>query len=294
MNCYESPWNDMDLPNTILHSNKIKTSKPKSKGVMIQEPSETTTTTTKPSIFSKDKGKGIMVEDPLLMKKKDQIKFDEEVVRELEAKLKVEMEEEERAARLKEKEANIALTESWENTQAIIDANFELAISLQIQEQGELTIDEKSKLFVELMEKGNKHFAELRAPEKRNKPPTKAQKRNQMSTYLRHMGRFKHAHLKKVVEGSKKRAEESSAKRAGAELEQEVVKKQKIDNVQDEEEMKQHMDIVLDEEELVFDVVPLVTKPLVVVNYKIIKEGKIGYFQLIRADGSSKRYSSMI
>ncbi|GKB36237.1 hypothetical protein Tco_0881179 [Tanacetum coccineum] len=261
-----------------------------------------------------------MVEDPLLMKKNDQIKFDEEVARELEAKLKADMEEEHRATRLKEEEANITLIESWENTQAMIEADFELATSLQAQEQGELTIEEKSKLFVELMEKIKKHFAELRAQEKRNKPPTKAQKRNQMSTYLRHMGGFKHAHLKskiyeeiqrlfdiemkrvnsfipmdsEVVEGSEKRAEESSAKRAGAEIEHKVTKKQKIDDDQDEEEMRHHMEIVLVEEELVFDVVPLATKPPVVVNYKIIKEGKIGYYQLIRADESSKRYSSMI
>ncbi|GKE82458.1 hypothetical protein Tco_1552458, partial [Tanacetum coccineum] len=81
---------------------QIKTSKPKAKGVVIQEPSETTTTT-KPSISSKDKGKGIMVEDPLLMKKKDQIMFDEEVARELKAKLQAEFKEEERAARQKKK-----------------------------------------------------------------------------------------------------------------------------------------------------------------------------------------------
>ncbi|GJX85862.1 hypothetical protein Tco_0336636 [Tanacetum coccineum] len=39
---------------------------------------------------------------------------------------------------------------------------------------------------------------------------------------------------------------------------------------------------------------PLDTKPPVIIEYKIVKEGKIGHFQLIRADGSSKRYSSMI
>ncbi|GKA14299.1 hypothetical protein Tco_0693945 [Tanacetum coccineum] len=31
-----------------------------------------------------------------------------------------------------------------------------------------------------------------------------------------------------------------------------------------------------------------------IVEYTIVKEGKFGYFQLIRADGSSKRYLSMI
>ncbi|GJS09753.1 putative ribonuclease H-like domain-containing protein [Tanacetum coccineum] len=37
--------------------------------------------------------------------------------------------------------------------------------------------EEKAKLFMELMEKRRKHFAALRAQEKRNRPPTKAQKR---------------------------------------------------------------------------------------------------------------------
>ncbi|GJU21001.1 hypothetical protein Tco_1154343 [Tanacetum coccineum] len=283
--------------------------RPKEKGIVIQESKETTTTpSTKPSISSKDKGKGIMVEDPLLMKRKDQIKFDEEVARELEAKLKAEMEEEDRAARLKEEEANIALIESWENTQAMIEADYELAKSLQAQEQGELTIKEKSKLFVELMKKRKKHFAELRAQEKRNNPPTKAQKRNQMSTYLKHMGGYKYTHLKgktyeeieklfkiemkkvnsfipmysEVEKSSKLKAQESSVKRAGAELEQEKTKKQKSDEheeveVNDEVELKKHMEIVRDDD-VAIDAIPLATKPPVIVEYKIVKEGIFRYF----------------
>ncbi|GJZ06331.1 RNA-directed DNA polymerase, eukaryota, reverse transcriptase zinc-binding domain protein [Tanacetum coccineum] len=137
-----------------------------------------------------------MVEDPLLMKKKDQIKFDEEVARELEAKLKAEMDEEDRAARLKEEEASIALIESWENTQAMMDADYELAASLQEEDRAELTIKEKSKLFVKLMNKRNKHFEKLRVEERRRKPPTKAQKRNQMCTYLKNMAGFIHNQLK--------------------------------------------------------------------------------------------------
>ncbi|GKE90988.1 hypothetical protein Tco_1572083 [Tanacetum coccineum] len=99
-------------------------------------------------------------------------------------------------ARKQEKEANIALIESWDNTQAMMEANFELAQRLQTEEQGEITIKERSRLFVELMNKRKKHFAILRAEEKRSKPPTKAQKRNQMSTYLKNMGGYKHNQLK--------------------------------------------------------------------------------------------------
>nr|GFB96749.1 hypothetical protein [Tanacetum cinerariifolium] len=54
---------------------ELKASKPKVKGVFIQELSESITTITTTIVFSKksqDKGKGIMVEEPLKPKKKDQ------------------------------------------------------------------------------------------------------------------------------------------------------------------------------------------------------------------------------
>ncbi|GJT59467.1 hypothetical protein Tco_1003000 [Tanacetum coccineum] len=94
----------------------LKTSKLKVKGIVFQEPCESTTTTTKstPIISSQqshDKGKGIMIEEPVkLMKKKDLIRLDEEVA----LKLQGEFDKEERLARekaKKEKEANIALIE---------------------------------------------------------------------------------------------------------------------------------------------------------------------------------------
>ncbi|GJW89351.1 hypothetical protein Tco_0164691, partial [Tanacetum coccineum] len=84
------------------------------------------------------------------------------------------------------------------------------------------------------------------------------------------------------------------SKRAGTELEQEAAKKEKIDDDQEEAEMKKLMEIVLDEEEIAVDAIPLATKPPIIVEWKIIKEGKMRYYQLIRADGSSKRYSLMI
>ncbi|GJW70465.1 putative ribonuclease H-like domain-containing protein [Tanacetum coccineum] len=58
------------------------------------------------SVKPKDKGKGIMVEEPLKMKKKDQINFDEQEA----IRLQDEFDKEERLAREKN-EANIALTE---------------------------------------------------------------------------------------------------------------------------------------------------------------------------------------
>ncbi|GJZ34736.1 hypothetical protein Tco_0580553, partial [Tanacetum coccineum] len=97
----------------------------------------------------------------------------------------VELLEEQKLAKKQEEEANVALIESWENTQAMIEADRLLAERLQSKEREELTNEEKAKLFMELMEKRRKHFTTLRAQEKRNKPPTKAKKRSQMKAKKR-------------------------------------------------------------------------------------------------------------
>ncbi|GKA36007.1 hypothetical protein Tco_0722498 [Tanacetum coccineum] len=63
--------------------------------------------------------------------------------------------------------------------------------------------------------------------------------------------------------------------------------------VVDEVELKKHLVIVKDDD-IAIDAIPLATKPPVIVEYKLLKKGIIVHYQLIRADGSSKRYSSMI
>ncbi|GKA58458.1 hypothetical protein Tco_0757646 [Tanacetum coccineum] len=78
----------------------------------------------------------------------------------------------------------------------MMEADRLLAERLQSKEREELTDEEKVKLFMELVEKRRKHFAALRAQEKRNIPPTKAQKRTQISTYLKHMGGYTYKQLK--------------------------------------------------------------------------------------------------
>ncbi|GJZ84429.1 hypothetical protein Tco_0649768, partial [Tanacetum coccineum] len=281
--------------------------RPKAKGIMFHDQEEQVFVS-KPIVSStqfsiKDKGKGIMIEPERPLKRKDQIAADEELARQLEAEMQAEIEKEERIRRKKEEEANLALIELWENKQAMMEADRLLAERLQTREREELTIEEKSKLFVALMNKGRKHFAELRAQEKRNKPPTKAQKRSQMSTYLRHMGNYKHSHLKgktyeeieRLFEKEMERVnsfipmdaddrtgkeQERSSKRSGDDLQSNVSKKQKVveqvetEKVDDlkEEEMKKHIEIVRDDN-TVIDVVPLATKPPTIVGYKIIKAG---------------------
>ncbi|GKC87103.1 hypothetical protein Tco_1147752 [Tanacetum coccineum] len=226
----------------------LKSAKPKADNVMLQEPEQGTITTTTapitiiaastrlkakgliihekeqaptPTVSSQqpsqlnvqDKGKGKMVELEPVKKllKKDQLILDEELA----FKLQAEEEEEDRLVRQREEKANIV---SWDNVQAMIDADYQMAQQMQAEEQEKLSIEEKSKLFVQLLEARKKHFAAIRAKEKRNTPPTKAQN---MDTEL--------------VEGSEVRAEgsetrtEGSSKRAGEDLQQESIKKQKVD-----------------------------------------------------------------
>ncbi|GJU57779.1 putative ribonuclease H-like domain-containing protein [Tanacetum coccineum] len=105
---------------------------------------------------------------------------------------------------------------------------------------------------------------------------------------------------KKDESSSKKTeiAQDSSAKRVGDKLESDESKKQKTDENEEveednEAELKKHLVIVKDND-IAIDAIPLATKPPVIIKYKLIKEGIVGHYQLIRADGSSKRYYSMI
>ncbi|GKE53989.1 hypothetical protein Tco_1489145, partial [Tanacetum coccineum] len=125
-------------------------------------------------------------------------------------------------------------------------------------------------MLVEMIAKRKKFFVAQRAAKQRSKPPTKTQIRNRMCAYLKNM---------EVVKSYETRTEGSS-KRARDELESNKSKKQKIDEYveakkdddQEEEEMKRHIEIVKDDD-VAIDAIPLATKPLIIVEYKIDKDG---------------------
>nr|GEZ04999.1 hypothetical protein [Tanacetum cinerariifolium] len=120
----------------------FKTSMPKIRGIVVRDHKE----------LIQDKGKGIMVEVPLKMKKKDQISFDEQESRRLQAELDQEQRLAEEEAQ-KALEANIVVIEQWHDVQTKIEADFELAQRLHQEEQELLTDDEKAELFMEFLEK---------------------------------------------------------------------------------------------------------------------------------------------
>ncbi|GJU60136.1 hypothetical protein Tco_1237902 [Tanacetum coccineum] len=139
--------------------------RPKAKGLVIHEEDQATTPTVssqQPSQLKvQDKGKGKMVELEKPMKKKELIRGDEEIA----SKLQAEFDNEVRLARKKaekEKEANIV---AWDNVQAMINAHYQMAKQMKAEEQEEFSIEEKSKLFVQLLEAKKKHFVAMRAQE---------------------------------------------------------------------------------------------------------------------------------
>nr|GEW29697.1 hypothetical protein [Tanacetum cinerariifolium] len=163
-------------------------------------------------------------------------------------KLQDKFDDEERLVRKKakkEERANIALIEVWDDIQVKIDADHQLAERLQAQEQEELLDAEKAILFQQLLEKRRKHFATKTAEEKGNKPPTKAQQRKIMCTYLKNIEGYnlKALKLKELILSNKY------------------------------------------EEEVAIDAIPLAVKSPRIVDSKIHKKGKKSYYQIARADG---------
>nr|GEV10848.1 hypothetical protein [Tanacetum cinerariifolium] len=192
----------------------------------------------------KDKGKAIIIEEHVKPKKKDQIRLDEEAAK----RLQDGFDEEERLQRL------------------------------QAQEQEELSDAEKATLFVQLLEKRRKHFAAKRAEEKRNKPPTQAQKKKIMYNYLKNMEGYTLKQLKlkefgeiqkmfdkafrrvNIFEDFRSELVEGKEKRAREELIQESTKKQKVEDDKETSELKQLIEIIPNKEEVAINAIPLAVK----------------------------------
>ncbi|GJR08221.1 hypothetical protein Tco_0790873 [Tanacetum coccineum] len=311
----------------------LKSAKPKADKVMLQEPEQGTITTTTAATTvtvasTRPKAKGLVIHED---EQATTPTFSSQQPSQVKVHDKAEFDEDKRLAREKD-EANVALTEEWNDIQAKIDADYQLAQRLQAQEKEELTNEEKAILFVQFLEQRRKHFAAKRSEEKRNIPPTRAQQRSIMCTYLKNIEGWKPKSLKnksfaniqelfdkafkrvntfvdyrtelmeesskkaEVMEDSSKKAkaeiaQESGSKRAGEALEQESSKKQKVEEDKESEELKQCLEIIPDDgDDVTIDATPLSTKSPTIVDYKIYKEGKKSYFQIIRADGNSQMY----
>ncbi|GJU97087.1 hypothetical protein Tco_1326358 [Tanacetum coccineum] len=251
----------------------LKSAKPKAGKVMLQEPEQgTITTTTAATIVTvgstRPKAKWLVIH-----KEEQATTLTVSFQQPSQVKLQAGFDEELRLARekaKKEEETNIV---SWDNVQELIDVDYQMAQQMQAEEQEKLT---------------------MRAQEKRNKPPTKAQKRNTMSTYLKNMAGYKNNQLKNIIFDDIQKLFDKAMKRVNifVDMETELVEgsEQKVDEDKETTKFQRLIEVVHDKEEVAIAAIPLVTKPPSIVDYKIHKEGKKTYYQVIKADGSSKMY----
>ncbi|GJT97139.1 hypothetical protein Tco_1092657 [Tanacetum coccineum] len=216
--------------------------------------------------------------------------MDEELAQRLFEEEQEQFEKEKRIAREKatEQEAkDAALIEQMEDVQARIDADELLAERLQQKEREQFTVDEQARMLVDLIAKRKKFFDARRAEQIRNKPPTKAQLRNKMVTYLKHMGNYTHTQLKsKSFEEIQKLYElEQKWINDFVPLDSEMVKDS---GKEDGDSQKQAESIPRDD--IAMDFEYLATKyPIIDWKTHILTENMM-YYQIIRADGSSKNY----
>ncbi|GJR24999.1 hypothetical protein Tco_0973526 [Tanacetum coccineum] len=196
-----------------MSQNKLK-QKEKEKGVElknvedIERPRPTSTRsllTLKPlpKIDPKAKGKGMIEEEDesdteseditKAEKKFKMIANDEEMAR----KVQEEWEAEEEKKRLAKEEATkAAFTNEYDFIQARLNADKILAEKLQEEEREKFTIEERAKLLHDTIAAQRRFLAQQRSEVIRNKLPSRTQLRNQMMTYLKHVGGKKHSDLK--------------------------------------------------------------------------------------------------
>ncbi|GKA42687.1 hypothetical protein Tco_0735347 [Tanacetum coccineum] len=159
-----------------------------------------------PKIDPKAKGKGMIEEEDESDTESEDIneaekKFkmlanDEEMAR----KVQEEWEAEEEKKRLAKEEATkAAFTNEYDFIQARLNADKILAEKLQEEERGKFTIEERAKLLHDTIAAQRRFLAQQRSEVIRNKLPSRTQLRNQMMTYLKHVGGKKHSDLKTKI-----------------------------------------------------------------------------------------------
>ncbi|GJU87942.1 hypothetical protein Tco_1300365 [Tanacetum coccineum] len=197
----------------IMSPNKEKR-KEKEKGVELKDvevterprPTSTRSLLTLKPLFKidpKDKGKKKIEEEDKsdtesegiteAEKKFKRLARDEEVAR----KVQEDWEAEEEVKKLVVEEATkAALSNEYDFIQARLNANKILTEKLQEEEREMYTIEQRSKLLHDTIAAQRRFLAQQRSEAIRNKPPSRNQLRNQMMTYLNHVGGKKHSDLK--------------------------------------------------------------------------------------------------
>nr|GEX06695.1 hypothetical protein [Tanacetum cinerariifolium] len=196
---------------------------PRAKGIVFHEQKQSQIPTIS---SSKDKGKAKMIKPEVPIKKKDQMRIDKEYDRKLEA-------EEQEEARLSRAQQDEEANNTWDNMQAIMDADRLLAERLQAREMEEFSELQKARLE---MRKVNDFIAmDSEAQESSTKRIAK--------------------HLESEI--SKKQKVDENVKPV----------------IDDSKELKKCMEIVpADGDEVLIEATPLSSRSPTIINYKIHKE----------------------
>nr|GEU86987.1 hypothetical protein [Tanacetum cinerariifolium] len=196
---------------------EIKSTKPKEKGIDIQELCKSAPT--KSSQQSQDKGKGILIEHVKPMKRKDQIRFDKKAT----LKLQAAFDKEERLVRENVEKHLAAKRAEEKRKKPPIKAQQRKIMCTYLKNiKGYKLKDLKLKEFDSIQEMFNRAFKRVN-----------------------------------TFEDFRTELVERKEKRARTELIHEITKKQKVEDDKEIAELKQFMEIILDEEEVVIDAIPL-------------------------------------
>ncbi|GKA45718.1 hypothetical protein Tco_0738514 [Tanacetum coccineum] len=157
----------------------------------------------------------------------------------------------------------------------LIRLDEEIASKLQAEFDEEAKIEVDHELAQRL-----KYFAEKRVEEKRNKPPTQAQQRKIMCTYL------------KNVEGKKPKDLKNKSFDSIQKMFDRAFKRQKVDDDKETVELKSLMKVLPDKEEVALDAIPLAVKSPSILDHMLKsfnREDLETLYKLVKAKYGSTR-----
>ncbi|GJT26200.1 hypothetical protein Tco_0906475 [Tanacetum coccineum] len=194
-----------------------------------------------------------MIEPEKPLKKKEQIRLDEELA------FKLQDEEEEQSRLAKEKVIGRKITSRAER---------------------ELTVRE-GKIVVELWRRERKTLR-IKELKKRRKAQLKHKEKVKLSTYLKTwLVQKGNRRTSQFVEIQKLFDKAMTRVNMFVDIDTEFMK---------ESSKKAEAEMAQENDEVAIDAIPLATKLAVIIDYKIHKKGRQGYYEIMRADGSSKIY----
>nr|GEX74484.1 putative ribonuclease H-like domain-containing protein [Tanacetum cinerariifolium] len=239
----------------------------RTKGVVIRDPEESTTTTSTiihTEAKSKDKGKGILVEEPKPLKKQAQIEQDEQYARELETELNRNIDWDEVIDHVKKKAKEDHAVKRYQALKRKLQtkAHTRKNMMIYLKNVAGFKMDYFKGMFYDDMCPIFKRYFDSNVAFLQK---TKEQIEEEESIALKWIN-------------------ETPAEKAD--------KRQKLD--EEVEELKRHLQIVPNEDDDVYTEATPLARKVPVVDYEIINQNNKPYYKIIRADGTHQLYISFL